>query len=219
MEHDGERQVAGAAAGERQFHADRQWGPGVPAQAVGNDRMLMCFNRENGALLWQQGVTTRLAKDPTHGTNPYCSASPVTDGRHVIAWFGSDGLHCYDSAARKLWSRDLGVQRHIWGYGASPVTLGDLCFLNFGPGERSFLLAVDKRTGETVWQHDEDSGYGKPVPSNVRGGTNRSSPTYIGSWSTPVPMTVDGRQQLLHHHPGGRLVRVQCQPEIRDSSQ
>lgn len=166
-------------------------------QAAGKDRTLMCFDRGDGKLLWQRGVTTQLADDPTHPTNPYCSASPVTDGQRVIAWFGSDGLHAYDFAGRKLWSRDLGVQRHIWGYGASPVIHGDLCFLNFGPGDRSFLIAVDKNTGETVWQHDEETGYGKPATADVRGGKQETVATYIGSWSTPVLMPVDGREQLL----------------------
>lgn len=119
-------------------------------QAVGKDRTLMCFDRADGELIWQQGLTTQFADDPTHPTNPYCSASPVTDGQRVIVWFGSDGLHAYDFAGRKLWSRELGVQRHIWGYGASPVIHGDLCFLNFGPGERSFLVAVDKQTGDRI---------------------------------------------------------------------
>lgn len=166
-------------------------------QAVGKERTLMCFHRADGRVLWRRGVTTRLADDPTHATNPYCSASPVTDGRRVIVWFGSDGLYCYDFAGRKLWSRDLGVQRHIWGYGASPVIQGDLCFLNFGPGERSFLLAVNKKTGKTVWQQDEDSGYGKAAPADGRGGQDRERATYIGSWSTPVLMDVEGQEQLL----------------------
>src|SRR6185503_169582 len=112
------------------------WGDRIfVTQAVGKQRMLMCFNRADGKLLWQQGVTTRLAADPTHATNPHCSASPVTDGERVIAWFGSAGLACYDFTGKKLWSVDLGLQRHIWGYGASPMILGELCFLNFGPGE------------------------------------------------------------------------------------
>ncbi|NUQ66404.1 MAG: PQQ-like beta-propeller repeat protein [Pirellulales bacterium] len=166
-------------------------------QAVGKQRTLMCFDRGDGSLLWQRGVTAQFADDPTHPTNPYCSASPMTDGQHVIAWFGSDGLHAYDFAGRKLWSRDLGVQRHIWGYGASPVIHGDLCFLNFGPGERSCLVAVDKETGRTVWQRDEETGYGKPATSDVRGSTQDTVATYIGSWSTPVLMAVDGREQLL----------------------
>lgn len=165
-------------------------------QAVGKDRRLICFDRSTGKLLWQRSVTTRLAEDPTHGTNPYCSASPVTDGERVIVWYGSDGLHCYDLAGRKMWSRDLGLQRHIWGYGASPVIAGDLCFVSFGPGERSFLLAVHKKTGKTVWQQDEESGYGKSPTADVRGGKGGDA-TYIGSWSTPVLMPVGGQQQLL----------------------
>ena len=165
-------------------------------QSRGKDRALMCFRRNDGRLLWERSVTTRLVEDPTHGTNPYCSASPVTDGQRVIVWFGSDGLHCYDLTGRRMWSRDLGLQRHIWGYAASPVIAGDLCFVNFGPGERSFLLAVDKKTGKTVWQQDEDSGYGKPPTEDVRGGKGTSA-TYIGSWSTPVLMPISGQEQLL----------------------
>jgi len=164
-------------------------------QAVGKDRALMCFDRGTGKLLWQWSVTSRLVDDPTHGTNPYCSSSPVTDGQRIIVWFGSDGLHCLDLSGRKQWSRDLGPQRHIWGYGSSPVIHGNLCFLNFGPGERSSLLAVDKRTGKTVWQHDEDTGYGSPAGSDARGGKDNA--TYIGSWSTPILMPVDGAEQLL----------------------
>lgn len=170
-------------------------------QPVGKERTLMCFSRSDGKRLWQQGVTTKLDDDPTHGTNPYCSGSPVTDGERVVVFFGSDGLHCYDFAGRKLWSRDVGVQRHIWGYGSSPVILGDLCFLNFGPGARSFLIAVDKRTGKTVWQHDEETGYGKPPPADVRGGKGGGNATYVGSWTTPVIMKVEGRDQLLMNWP------------------
>jgi len=162
-------------------------------QAVGKERTLMCVGRADGKLLWQQGVTTQLGDGPTHPTNPYCSPSPVTDGQRIVVWYGSDGMHCYDFSGRSLWSRDLGVQRHIWGYGASPVIWGDLCFLNFGPGERTFLLAVDKKTGKTVWQHDEESGYGKP-PAGGKGG---GDPRYIGSWTTPVVTKIEGRDQLL----------------------
>jgi len=165
-------------------------------QAVGKDRTLMCFDRSDGKLVWQRSVTTRVTEDPTHSTNPYCSASPVTDGQRVIVWYGSDGLHCYDLVGRQMWSRDFGLQRHIWGYGASPVTSGDLCFVNFGPGERSFLLAVDKKTGKTVWQQDEDSGYGKPPTADVRGGQGPVA-TYVGSWATPVLMRIGDQQQLL----------------------
>ncbi|PYV36811.1 MAG: serine/threonine protein kinase, partial [Acidobacteria bacterium] len=85
-----------------------------------NRRMLMCFNRANGKLLWQSGVTYS-EPEPTHPTNPYASASPVTDGNLVIVWFGSAGLLAYDMEGHEVWRRDLGKQRHTWGYGASPI--------------------------------------------------------------------------------------------------
>lgn len=172
----------------------------------------MCFDRANGRSLWQEGAEGKEA-EPTHKTNPYCSPSPVADGERVIAWFGSDGLHCFDFEGKLLWSRDLGAQRHIWGYGASPVIYRDLCILNFGPGDRSFLIAVDKKTGKTAWQHDEDTGY-----SEVNPGQGRDSKTYIGSWSTPVVMRADGKGQLLlgwpnrlaAHDPGNGKVVWTC---------
>lgn len=170
-------------------------------QAVGDRRTLMCFNRADGKLLWQSGVVTR-EKEPTHQTNPYCSASPVTDGERVIVSFASDGLFCYDLAGRELWKRtDLGKQIHIWGAGVSPVIYENLCFLNFGPGETTYLLAVDKKTGKTVWKHDEETGYGKPPTPDVKGTKAGQNATYIGSWSTPTLMKVEGKEQLLMSWP------------------
>lgn len=153
-------------------------------------RTLMCFHRGDGRLLWQKGTEWNDA-DPTHATNPLCSSSPVTDGERVIAWFGSAGLFCYDMDGNELWKRDFGIQKHIWGYGASPVIHGDLCYLNFGPGERSFLIAVNKQTGETVWQHDE--------PINTQGTSEAkfSGADYYGSWSTPVVRRIGDREQIV----------------------
>lgn len=174
------------------------WGDRVfLTQAVSDRRTLMCFHRADGKLLWQSGVTAK-EKDPTHGTNPYASGSPVTDGERVIVSFASEGVFCYDSEGKELWSRtDLGRQIHIWGAGTSPVIHGDLCFLNFGPGETTYLLAVDKKTGNTVWKHDEETGYGKEPAPDVRGPKNPGSATFIGSWTTPVVMNVEGKDQLL----------------------
>jgi len=167
-------------------------------QAVGDRRTLMCFDRLSGNLLWQEGVTT-TEKEPTHETNPYCSNSPVTDGERVIASHASDGLFCYDLQGSEIWRRtDLGRQIHIWGAGSSPVIYGDLCFVNFGPGETTYLLAVNKSTGDTVWRKDEETGYGKPVEGDAAG----SNPTFIGSWTTPTIMNLEGKDQLLMHWPG-----------------
>jgi outer membrane protein assembly factor BamB len=174
------------------------WGDKVlVSQPVGERRTLMCFNRADGKLLWQQGVTTR-EKEPTHSTNPYCPASPATDGERVVVSFASDGLFCHDLNGKELWSRaDIGKQFHIWGNGASPVLHGDLCFLNFGPADTTYLLAVDKRTGKTVWRRDEETKYKHPAP----GEKGQQSDTYIGSWTTPLIVKVEGAEQMLMSWP------------------
>ena len=153
-------------------------------------RMLMCFDRANGKLLWQQGPIYP-EKELTHETNPQCAASPVTDGERVVASFGSAGLYCYDFTGKELWHRDLGKQVHIWGNAASPILHGDLCILNFGPGERTFLIAVDKRTGEDVWKVDEPGGHsGEKKPGDQKN-------EWIGSWSTPIIVNTSGREELI----------------------
>ena len=175
------------------------WGDRVfLTQPEGDRRTLQCFQRADGTRLWQAGVATK-EKEPTHPTNPYCAASPVTDGERIIVSFASDGLFCYDFAGKELWRRtDLGRQIHIWGNGSSPVIHGDLCFLNFGPGETTYLLAVDKKTGQTVWKKDEDTGYGKVAGEGEK---NANAATYIGSWTTPVIANIEGREQLLMSWP------------------
>lgn len=175
------------------------WGDKVfITQAVPKDkrRTLMCFDRANGKLLWQSGVVY-AEPETTHATNPYCSASPVTDGERIIVSFASAGVYCYDLNGKELWERDLGKQDHIWGNAASPVIFGDSCYLNFGPGERTFLIAMDKRTGKTLWQHDEPGGRsGNPEP----GKANRD--IWIGSWSDPILRKTNGRNELIMTYPG-----------------
>ena len=154
-------------------------------------RSLMCLDRRDGKILWQKTVDFAAA-EPTHNTNPYCSASAVTDGERVVVSHGSAGLFCYDFAGKELWSRDLGPCHHIWGNAASPVIWGDLVFLNFGPGERTFLLAVDKQSGKDVWRAEEAGG--------KLGDKGNSE--WIGSWSTPVMAKFGTREELILSWPG-----------------
>jgi outer membrane protein assembly factor BamB len=115
----------------------------------------------------------------------------VTDGERVIVWHGSAGLYAYDLDGKELWKVDLGEFKHIWGNASSPVLHGDSVILNAGPGERSFLIALDKRTGEELWRNDLQPPAGeseRPQPSR-RG--------WSGSWSTPVLTEIEGRTQLI----------------------
>ncbi len=151
----------------------------------GHRRALMCIDRKDGKLLWQK-VTEYPDKESTYSGEPhYCSSTPATDGERIIASFGSAGLVCYDFAGKMLWKKDLGKAEQIWGNASSPVIYRNLCILNFGPGERTFLVGLDKRTGKDIWRVDEPGAYG----------TDQKD--WIGSWATPVVATIKGRDELI----------------------
>ena len=168
-------------------------------QTVENRRTVMCLNKRTGELLWQAGPTWS-GSEQTPPDNPACTPSPVTDGRRVIAWFGSAGVYCYNLRGRELWHRDLGRQSHMWGYAATPVLDGNLCFVNFGPGARSFLIALDKRTGKTVWQYDVPR-YGAGMNWSDLGGKDRAGEPSVaetaGSWATPLIVPAGQQNELV----------------------
>ncbi len=158
--------------------------------ATGSQRAVLCLDRKDGKVLWQKSVPFQ-GRETTHRDNPYCSGSPVTDGERVIAWMGSAGVVCYDFQGNQLWFKDLGKFEHIWGNSGTPVLYKDLAILNCGPGERQFLVALDKKTGKEIWRVDE--------PGGKFGTTNRE---WLGSWSTPAVTTIKGREELIMTWPG-----------------
>ena len=113
-----------------------------------------------------------------HQTASQASASPVTDGEHIWASFGSRGLYCLDKNGKVIWEKDLGVMqtRNEFGEGASPVLHGDTLVLNWDHEGESFIVALDKRTGEQRWKKSRDE------------------PT---SWSTPLVIEDDGRALVV----------------------
>lgn len=172
--------------------------------AESNERALLCIDRKSGKPLWRRSVRY-TEPEPTHRTNPYCSASPVTDGKHVIAWFGSAGLVCWDFDGNEIWRRDLGKQDHMWGYGSSPILHDDLCIVNFGPGTNEFLVAVDKTTGITRWKVDalQDEAERKLSGPENDGNANdftsdkQRNERLRGAWNTPILVDVNGQTELV----------------------
>ena len=161
-------------------------------QNAGNQRTLMCVDRKDGKMLWQAGPGWTAA-EKTHKANPFCAASPATDGERVVAWFGSAGLYAWDFAGKELWHVDLGKQDHIWGYAGAPVLHGDLCILYFGPGPRSFLVAVNKRTGKEAWRVEAPE---TPVKERTDGFAGQADGV-VGAWSVPLLVKAGGRDELV----------------------
>lgn len=156
------------------------WGERIfltQANKGGTVRSLICFARGDGKLLWQKDLTYEIAE---RAYNPtwYANASPAVESERVIVSYGSAGVYCYDHEGKELWKRtDLGKWDHNFGNSASPVLYGDLVIQWCGPNDkgRNYLLAMNKKTGETVWEHDET----------------------FGSWSTPVIAKVKDQDQII----------------------
>lgn len=171
------------------------WGNQVfVTQAIedGKRRTVIAFDRTDGRRLWQQGVDFP-GEDPRHKTNPHCSASPVTDGERVVASFGSAGIVAYDFSGKQLWRTDLGIQRHEWGQGSSPVIHGDSVLVYHGPGAASGLYALDKRTGEKKWSVPLKEIQPAARYDGFKGQTNGA----MGSFATPLVLKAGGRDELI----------------------
>jgi outer membrane protein assembly factor BamB len=151
----------------------------------GKRRALICFARSDGKQLWQQEVECTV-KETTHPDNPPCSSSPVADGEAVYANFASAGILACDFDGKKLWHRELGPLLHVFGNGSSPVLYKDLLIVFHGPGEPTFMIALNKRTGKTVWQQKEHALNDK----------------LFGTWGSPIVTRLGGRDELLMSLPG-----------------
>jgi len=154
----------------------------------GKRRSLACYDRKDGKQVWVK--TIEFGKEmPTHDTNTHSPSTPASDGKSVVVWHGSAGLHCYDFDGKSLWSRDLGEFEHMWGEGTSPVIHDGKVFLNTGPGKKKVFVAAFKlATGETIWEKEEP----------YKGDGNRNEDNqFMGSWSTPLVVKVEGKDQLI----------------------
>ena len=167
------------------------------AENEGRKRNLYCFDRRTGRKLWVRTVEF-LTVEPTHRSNPYCASTPVANGSNVVVWHGSAGIFCYNFEGKELWKKDLGAMRHDWGYASSPILHRGKVILNFGPGARTFLAALDLKTGDLIWKRDEP------------GGLDATDKRMVGSWSTPIVVKVDGKEQILCSLPT-RVIA--CDPE------
>jgi outer membrane protein assembly factor BamB len=167
------------------------------AVTVGNWRGLMCFSRVDGSLLWEKGLTYEK-KERTHRANPFCSASPATDGKIVVVSHGSAGVVAYAVDGKQLWHRDLGAIDHVWGNSTSPLLYRDLVIHYHGPAKNAVLYGLDRMTGETRWQWKEPAW--KPG-KRTDGFKGRDDEGIIGSFSTPIIVPSGDREELVMSFP------------------
>ena len=154
--------------------------------------MLYALDTADGRIVWQRTVAEGQPRDKRHVKSTYASATPATDGRVVVAWFGSQGLFAYTVDGKLLWKVDLGrvsvgaaeAAAIEWGPASSPVFWEDLVIVQVDTHDDSFLIAVSVETGEQVWK------------------TNRDE---IPSWSSPTVVTTAKGAELIVN--GGNFAR------------
>jgi outer membrane protein assembly factor BamB len=130
---------------------------------------VLCLDRKTGKTLWQQTALTAVPHEGYQSSyGSFASNSPVTDGAHVYAFFGSRGLYCYDMKGSLIWKKDFGVQmrmRMAFGEGMAPVISGDRIILVFDHEGDSFMTVLDKNSGKEIWRanRDEKSNWAAPL--------------------------------------------------------
>lgn len=132
--------------------------------------LLLCYDRMTGDLLWEKEAVRETPHEGYHGTyGSYASHSPVTDGEHVIAYFGSRGVYAYDLDGNLQWSQDFPPMRKRleFGEGTPPTLHENVLLLTFDHQGDSFIVAIDKNSGEQLWRHDRDGEISNWAPSLV----------------------------------------------------
>lgn len=135
--------------------------------------MLYAIDAGTGKISWERVAFDGPPRNKRHIKSTYASASPATDGRLVVAWFGSQGVFAYDMHGTPLWQVDLGrvdmgaydIPSYEWGPASSPIIWNDLVILQVDTQADSFLIALDAATGKTMWktERDELPSWGTPT--------------------------------------------------------
>ena len=146
--------------------------------------VIYAIDKRTGKTVWEHTAHEGEPLNKRHIKSTYASASPATDGRIVVAWFGSQGIHAFDLDGRPRWSVDLGrvdmgaydIPTFEWGPASSPIIWNGLVIVQCDTQADSFLLALNAETGETVWKTERNE---------------------LPSWGTPTVATTSAGPQLV----------------------
>ncbi|HSH20105.1 MAG TPA: PQQ-binding-like beta-propeller repeat protein [Draconibacterium sp.] len=139
---------------------------------------VVLVNRESGLIEWETTVTKEHPEESTHNLGSWASNSPCTDGEFIYAYFGSRGIYCLDFSGEIQWQKDYGQMQKVmsFGEGASPYLYKDKLFIQWDHEGESFIVALNKKTGEEEWKVARDEGT---------------------SWATPFVVEVNGKTQVI----------------------
>jgi outer membrane protein assembly factor BamB len=150
------------------------YGDGDASKDRSNHRwMIYALDKRTGKVLWERAAHQGVPLEKRHIKSTYANSTPATDGRIVVAWFGSQGVYAYDVNGHFLWKVDLGridlgaydIPTYEWGPASSPIIWNNLVILQCDTQSDSFILALDANTGKTVWktEREEIPSWGTPT--------------------------------------------------------
>jgi outer membrane protein assembly factor BamB len=140
---------------------------------------VLCIDKRSGKILWDKAAHKGVPKIKRHPKATHANSTPAVDATRVVAFFGSEGLYCYDHDGNLLWQRDLGTldagyfraASAQWGFASSPVLHQDKVIVQCDVQKGSFVAALDARTGNDLW---------------------RTSREEVPTWSTPAVVELEG---------------------------
>ena len=141
--------------------------------------VVLCLDRRNGKVLWERVAKVATPHEGYHHTyGSFASNTPVTDGKHLYAFFGSRGMYCYDLNGKLVWEKAFPPMRMRLGFGegVAAVVDGNTLYLKFDQEQGSYMVALDKRNGKEIWRVSRDE---------------------VSSWAPPLIITHNGRKQVL----------------------
>jgi len=153
---------------------------------------LIALDKKSGAVVWDKSALEAVPRVKRHTKASHCNSTPATDGKHIVAILGSEGLFCFDMKGEVIWKKDLGpmdsgyymVPTAQWGFASSPVIHDGKVVVQCDVQTNSFLAVFDLKDGRELWRIAR-----KDVPT----------------WSTPAVIKVGDEAQILingWHHTG-----------------
>jgi outer membrane protein assembly factor BamB len=138
---------------------------------------LICLDKGTGKTIFSRTVLSGVPKIKRHTKSTHANSTLATEGTHLVAMFGSEGLYTYDMDGRLIWKKDLGlldsgyyqVPEAQWEFGSSPVIHDGAIIVQADVQKNSFLAAFDIKDGKELWRtaRQDVPTWGSPTIHNV----------------------------------------------------
>jgi outer membrane protein assembly factor BamB len=146
--------------------------------------MVLCYDKQTGKQLWERVAHSGVPKVKRHTKSTHASSTLATDGRYIVAFFGSEGLYAFDMSGKQIWKKDFGVldsgffmaPEAQWAFASSPIIHNDRVVIQVDVQKDSFVAALDLASGKELWR------------------TPRQD---VPTWSTPAVYSSGGTVQVI----------------------